>query len=379
MIHAIECALDELAAELGIDPFELRRRNVVVPGDDLVDAEVQRDDLTFGSYGLDQCLDLVEDAMRRGNGASAPDGWRTGEGMAASMIATVPPRGHFATASCTLTVDGRFEVRAGTAEFGNGTSTVHTQIAASALGTTADRITLFQSDTDITEHDTGAYGSAGSVVAGTAVRDAARRLADTLIATARAVSGGTGDAWLTNDGVAIDDALVPYGDLVRGGPITADGNNGGSPRSLVFNVQGFRVAVNETTGQVKILQSVQAGDAGTILNPNQCRGQVEGGVAQAIGSALFEEMLLENGRVTNPTLRGYHIPQLSDVPETEVYFADTYDEVGPHGAKSMSESPYNPVAPALSNAIADAVGVRLRTLPMTPARIWAAMRDTQDG
>ncbi len=114
-------------------------------------------------------------------------------------------------------------------------------------------------------------------------------------------------------------------------------------------MHAFRVAVDTVTGgEVRILQSIQAADAGTVLNPQQCRGQVEGGVAQAIGSALYEEILLDGaGTVLNPQLRNYHIPQLVDVPDTEVYFADTYDELGPHGAKSMSESPYNPVAPPL--------------------------------
>jgi putative selenate reductase molybdopterin-binding subunit len=119
---------------------------------------------------------------------------------------------------------------------------------------------------------------------------------------------------------------------------------------------------------------VHAADAGVVMNPQQCRGQIEGGVAQAIGSALHEEMLIgPDGAVTTRTLRNYHIPQLADVPLTEVYFADTYDEFGPLGAKSMSESPYNPVAPALANAIARATGARVHQLPMTPARVWRAL------
>jgi putative selenate reductase molybdopterin-binding subunit len=127
---------------------------------------------------------------------------------------------------------------------------------------------------------------------------------------------------------------------------------------------------------VVILQSVQAADAGVVINPQQCRGQVEGGVAQGIGSALYEEMLVaEDGTVTTDVLRNYHIPQLADLPVTDVYFADTYDELGPMGAKSMSESPYNPVAPALANAIKNATGRRLRQLPMTPARVWRAVTD----
>ena len=107
------------------------------------------------------------------------------------------------------------------------------------------------------------------------------------------------------------------------------------------------------------------------MNPEQCRGQVEGGVAQAIGTALFEEIRVDGrGEVTTKTLRNYHIPQFADVPRTEVLFADTVDAIGPKGAKSMSEAPYNPVTPALANAIRDAIGARPYALPMGRDRVW---------
>ncbi|MBI3213447.1 MAG: molybdopterin-dependent oxidoreductase [Mycobacterium sp.] len=379
LIFAIESALDDLADQLGIDPYEMRRRNVVVPGDDFVDSHVLRDDLTFGSYGLDQCLDLTEAAITAGNGVTAPDGpqWRTGTGVALSMIATIPPRGHYADASVTLSADGAYLISVGTAEFGNGTSTVHTQIAATELRTSADRIRLRQSDTDIGGHDTGAFGSAGTVVAGKAVQNACRELRAVLTAAAAALTGTAEQSCeLGLHGVQCGAAYVDLRELAATGTLRAVGRHDGTPRSVAFNVQGFRVAVDTETGVVLILQSVQAADAGVVINPQQCRGQVEGGVAQAIGSALYEEMLLgPDGTVTNSALRNYHIPQLADVPVTEVFFADTYDELGPMGAKSMSESPYNPVAPALANAIKDATGVRLRQLPMTPARVWRALTD----
>jgi CO/xanthine dehydrogenase Mo-binding subunit/aerobic-type carbon monoxide dehydrogenase small subunit (CoxS/CutS family) len=346
VIYAVEAALDELAERLGIDPFDLRRRNVVVPGDAFTDSHVADDDLTFGSYGLDQCLDLAQDALAAGNGVAAPDGpqWRVGEGMAIAMIATIPPRGHFAEAAVSADADGHYTLSVGTAEFGNGTSTVHAQLVATALNTTVDKVRIHQSDTDATGYDTGAFGSAGIVVAGLAVQAACRDL------LAQKAAGGTA-------------------------PLLGRGRHDGTPRSVAFNVHAVRVAVDVDTGEVTILQSVQAADAGVVLNPEQCRGQVEGGVAQAIGSALYEEMRVSpDGVVITKDLRNYHIPQLADLPVTEVYFADTYDELGPLGAKSMSESPYNPVAPALANAIARACGARLHQLPMTPARVWRALQ-----
>jgi CO/xanthine dehydrogenase Mo-binding subunit len=134
------------------------------------------------------------------------------------------------------------------------------------------------------------------------------------------------------------------------------------------------VAVNPHTGEYRIVRSVHGADAGVVINPMQCRGQVEGGVAQALGSAMFEHVDIVDGVDTTRTFRGYHIPAYADVPETEVIFAATRDRVGPLGAKSMSESPFNPVAPALANALRDAVGVRFTDLPMSRDRVWLALR-----
>ncbi|MGI3780794.1 MAG: xanthine dehydrogenase family protein molybdopterin-binding subunit, partial [Janthinobacterium lividum] len=231
---------------------------------------------------------------------------------------------------------------------------------------------VLQSDTDVTEHDTGAFGSTGTVVAGRAVHEAATSLLGSLRAAAAAQTSTRPDGWVPERlGLRRGPTLLTFADLVGpAGELTAEGRCDGAVRSLAFNVQGFRVAVDTATGEVVILQSVQAADAGFVMNPQQCRGQVEGGVVQAIGTALFEEMILSDGRVTTSVLRNYHIPQMADVPDTEVYFADTADELGPYGAKSMSESPYNPVAPALANAVTDAIGVRPHELPMSRDRLW---------
>src|SRR5258708_31684907 len=158
--------------------------------------------------------------------------------------------------------------------------------------------------------------------------------------------------------------------------LSASGNSTGTPRSVTFNVQGFRVAVNKYTGELIILKSVQAADAGRVANPMQLRGQIEGGVAQSLGATLYEEMVIDGGgRVVNPKFRDYHLPSFADVPRTEVHFADTTDPLGPMGAKSMSESPYNPVAAALGNALADATGIRFTTVPFKPDRLWPLLQE----
>jgi putative selenate reductase molybdopterin-binding subunit len=367
VMFGIECALDELAHRLGIDPFVLRERNVVRPGDPVVAAHEPDpdDDLGYGSYGLDQCLTLARDAVRAGDDVPAPSGeqWRVGEGMAAAMIATIPPRGHLAEAAVTLEPDGRYTVRVGTAEFGNGTSTVHTQLAATVLATEPERVRLWQSDTDAVGHDTGAFGSAGSVVAGKAVHAAALALRDLILSRSPGVLGPLG----VQSGagfVALTEIAGPTG-------LTAHATHDGTPRSLAFNVHAVRVAVHLGTGEIRILRSVHAADAGTVLNPEQLRGQIEGGVVQALGTALFEELQVdESGAVTTAVLRNYHLPQFGDVPRTEVLLAETVDDLGPFGAKSMSEAPYNPVAPAVANAVRAAIGVRPYFLPLTADRVW---------
>jgi CO/xanthine dehydrogenase Mo-binding subunit/aerobic-type carbon monoxide dehydrogenase small subunit (CoxS/CutS family) len=334
---AVESAMDELARALGMDPFALRRRNMIGPNDPLISTTTEPDDVEIASYGLDQCLDLVERALATPT-PTAPSGWLVGQGMAMGMIDSVPPHGHLAEARIRKLDDDRYQLSFGTAEFGNGTTTVHRQIAADVLGTTVDRIAVLQSNTDYVGHDTGAYGSTGTVVAGLAVQRAAQALRH---------NGGS----------------------------EATGFSTGTPRSVAFNVQGFQVAVDPGSGRVLILRSVAAADAGRVMNPMQCRGQVEGGVAQAIGATLHEEVLIDaSGQVTNPALRNYHIPAFADLPRTEVFFANTHDRNGPFGAKPMSEAPFNPVAAALANAIADATGVRLRQTPFRTDRVFAALQ-----
>jgi CO/xanthine dehydrogenase Mo-binding subunit len=341
------------------------------------------DDVSYGSYGLDQCLDLVERAMRtdRTQIELGPD-WLVGEGIALTMIDTVPPGGHIAHASIALRDDGGFELTVGTAEFGNGTSTVHRQIAATVLNTTVDRISLRQSDTAHGGHDTGAYGSAGTFVAGRATQAAAEKLAGELTAFAANLMDADASACsLQGEAVANGPQRLSLVQLAsaareRGKALVASGNSQGTPRSVAFNVQGFRIAVNKGTGQIKILKSVQAADAGRVANPMQCRGQIEGGVAQSLGATLYEEMVIDDaGRVVNPRFRDYHLPSFADLPRTDVYFADTNDALGPLGAKSMSESPYNPVAAALGNALADATGIRFTSVPFKPDRLFPLLQE----
>ena len=372
---AVEGAIDELAALAGIDPFAFRRRNVMGPADPIV-AWKEEHGTKLGSYGLDQCLDLVEQALARTEAdaprPSGPD-WRVGQGMALGMCETIPPGGHPGESRLRMLADGSFELAVGTAEFGNGSTTVHVQIASTFLAAAPATIRILQSDTALVAHDTGAFGSTGTVVAGTATEAACRAMCERM----REIAAGIAD-------VPVADCRVVAGAVMAGGrriPLDAiaavspdlavTGRTRGLHRSASFNVHGIRLAVNLGTGQIVILRSVQAADAGTVINPMQCRGQVEGGAAQAFGSALFEEVLVDAaGRVTNPAFRSYHIPRFADVPRTEVLFAETYDVLGPLGAKSMSESPFNPVAPAVAAALRDATRLAFRKPPFRADRVF---------
>lgn len=349
---AVDSAIDELARRLGIDAVEFRRRNMIRCDDPLVYVEgPHAHQPQVGSYGLDQCLAAVARSLDAA-AQPAPEGWAVGQGIAATMLDSTPPGGHRAHVRISEVAEGRYRLYAGTPEFGNGTTTVLTQLAADALGVAPDRIEVVQSDTDAVDYDTGAYGSTGTVIAGAATLQAADQLRARI--DERAAAGRQpGDA----------------------AALSAEGHADGMTRTVAFNVHGFRVAVNRHTGEVRILHSVHAADAGTVINPRQCRGQVEGGVAQALGAALYEEVrIAPDGSVSTRTLRDYHIPRYGDLPLTEVHFADTSDSrTGPLGAKPMSESPFNPVAPALANAIRDATGVRLTSLPLRRDRVWAAL------
>jgi len=375
---AVESAIHELAVKLGLDPAELRRRNVVRPGDALLALAEHADDVEFTEDGIIECVDLVDEALRRDDsGHDLGEDWLVGAGSAASLHETAPPTEHLSDAWATLRSDGTYEIAVGTVEFGEGTSTVHVQIAATNLGTTPDRIRLVQSDTDKTGFDTGAFASAGMFVAGNAVNHASTALRNRILGFAARHTGvPLADCTLDDDAVVCGGTRLPLAELLeaasaRGIRFTESRKAYGSPRSVTSNSHGFRIAVHRVTGEIRILYSVHATDAGVVINPAQTRGQVDGGVAMGIGFALTENYGVDDaGVMTNPSLRNYRIPTYADVPRTELLFVESSDSVGPMKAKGMAECCINPVAPALANALEDATGVRFRDLPLTPERIY---------
>ena len=380
---AIECAIDDLAKLLSIGPFEIRRINKVRETDRIESIWKEATDLMFGSYGIDQCLDLVEQALASGRGLPKPDSdeWLEGTGVALAMLDSGPPTEHRSGAEMRLLPGGTYHLAVGSTEMGNGSTTAHRQLAASVLGTRAGSIEIINGDTDQTPYDTGTFASTGTVVAGQAVEKAALALRDVLVDFASRHFGcEPGDCRLQDDAIICANRKVPLAELHAAGTELGDRFVARrkaylSPRSVGFNVQGVRVAVHRVTGEIVTLQSVHAADIGRLINPMQCRGQIDGAVAMGFGWALYEKMVYDaNGTMLNPALRDYRIPAFADVPRSEIYFADTYDKVGPLGAKAQGECAINCVAPAIANAVADATGVRFPDLPLTPDRIFDSLR-----
>ncbi|GGC72775.1 molybdopterin-dependent oxidoreductase [Chelatococcus reniformis] len=376
---AIECAVDDLASLLKLDPFAMRRLNMVRPNDWIESIWDEVSDVDFGSYGLDQCLDLVEEALATGDGRARPDGedWLEGRGVALTMLESGPPTEHRSGATMELLPDGRFHLAVGSTEMGNGSVTSHRQLAAGVLGSRAQDIDIINADTDKTPYDTGTFASTGTVVAGQAVTLTATALRHNILAYAARSTGTALDDWTMEDG-----AVVAGNKRIGLTELYAEGTAAGhrfqakrkaylAPRTVAFNVQGIRLAVHRVTGDIEILQSVHAADIGRLINPQQCRGQIDGSIAMGLGWALTEHMDYDDsGHMKNAALRNYRIPSFADVPRTQILFADTYDSIGPLGAKAQGESAINPIAPAISNALLDATGVRFATLPFTPDRIF---------
>jgi putative selenate reductase molybdopterin-binding subunit len=382
----IECAMDGLARKLEMDPVDLRRKNMIRPGDTVLSIWNGPSDIVIGSYGLEECLDRTEHALASGRGKvkKGGDDWLEGKGIAISMLDCAPPTEHRSEARIDLLADGRYHLAIGSAEFGNGTITVHRQIAATVLGCGVERVLVTNADTDKSGHDTGTFASTGLVIGGAAVQKAATVLRDQLLQLASRYSGIPVSHCILGDGaLECGASTLPLTEIYEratgdGIKLNAFRKAYASPRSVSFNVHGFRLAVHRVTGEIDILQSVHAADAGTVMNPLQCKGQIEGGVAQGIGWSMIENMFFdESGAVINPTLRNYRIPAFADMPRTEVYFATTTDTVGPMGSKPMSESPVNPVAAAMANALADATGIRFAKLPFTPPRLFEQLRALQ--
>jgi CO/xanthine dehydrogenase Mo-binding subunit/aerobic-type carbon monoxide dehydrogenase small subunit (CoxS/CutS family) len=381
---AVECAIDELARKLGIGPFAIRRVNMIRAHDPVHSIWPSPSDSVIGSYGLDQCLDWVEQALASGRGEPKPDGadWLEGRGVAIHAQDCAPPTEHRSESHLALLPDGSYHLGVGSAEFGNGIRNAQRQVAAAVLNARAGAVAMDFADTDKNPYDTGTFASTGTSVATLGVQKAAEALRDNLLELASQLTGVPVEQCRLEEGrVRAGDRSLALPQLYAAAPLRdklqVSRKVYGSPRSTAFMAHGFRIAVHRITGEIRILQSVQAYDGGTILNPLQARGQVEGAVAQGIGTTLFEHMVFDpTGTIVNSVFRHYRIPAFADLSRMEVFFANTHDRYGPLGAKPIGEAPIIPVAPAMGNALANATGIRFHSLPFSADRIFSRLLET---
>ena len=372
-IFAVESHIDVIARTLGLDPADVRLRNVVRDGDANALGERYHD--LHGAETIEVALEAA--GYHAPRPAPAPH-LRYGRGVA---IGERAPGGGETHASVTFRTDGSVVVHTSIFEQGSGTYTTMRQIVADVLGIPLDRIDLAVWDTDETGFDSGAGASRNSRMASEAAYDAATEAREALFRLAAELEGWPddrmrfdGDAVCNTDTsqtIALTDLLARTDRTVSG---RADYKDPTHANVTAFTVQVAEVAVDVETGQVSLLRFTSVHDAGRVLNPQGHDGQIRGGAMQGIGYGLMEELPIRDGRVATPSFADYKVPSIADIPEMQAIAVESDGGVGPFNIKGIGENPVAPVAPAIANAVDDAVGVRIHDLPITAEKVYAALR-----
>ena len=394
--HAFECLLDRMARELGLDPFAVRRANLLHAPTRTMNA------LTVNSYGLPECLDVVEQAS----------GWRErigklppgkGLGMACSHYVSGAAKPiHWtgephAAINLKLDFDGSITAFTGAADIGQGSSTMVAIAVAETLDVALERVRVVAGDSAITPKDNGAYSSRITFMVGNAAIDAGKNLRKILIeAAARKLEATPEDIECSGEQFRVGSggqAVLPFADVVQAalvdvGAITVKGTftcppeaQGGRHRGgAVGSTMGFsyaaqvvEVSVEEATGTVTVDKVWTALDCGHAINPLAVEGQIQGSVWMGMGQALSEETRYLEGLPAHASLLEYRIPTIAESPPIEVHIVESRDPHGPFGAKEASEGALAGFAPALVNAVANAIGIDLDELPVTPDRVMEAL------
>ncbi|NMG75381.1 4-hydroxybenzoyl-CoA reductase subunit alpha [Aromatoleum diolicum] len=397
---AFESLLDTMAAELGLDPIEVRRKNLLKAPTDTING------LKVMSYGLPECIDWVEQASgwRERRGKLAGDGpIKRGLGVACSHFVSGSAKPvHWSGEPHAVIVlkvdfDASVTILTGASDIGQGSSTIITQVVAEVLGIDYSRIRLIATDSAITPKDNGSYSSRVTFMVGNAALDAAENLKRVLVTAAAKrleISEAEVD-WLGEAAAVAGDPArqIPFAEvveeaLVATGTITAKGTftcppefQGGKQRGgavgstmgFSYAAQAVEVSVDTELGKVTIDKVWVAIDCGFALNPMSVEGQVQGAVWMGMGQALSEETVYENGRHKAANLLDYRVPTIVESPDIEVHIVESIDPNGPFGAKEASEGPLSGFMSALAAAVEDATGTRIRALPFTPDRVFNAL------
>lgn len=381
---AYESQMDIIAAELALDPLEIRLKNAYSEGDEHVTGH------RLHAEGLKECLSRVAEAMEWGVKKPGRD---RGRGIACMERAVKTPFG--SAAFVKVNEDGTVDVLSSTTEVGQGSETVLCQIAAEELGVPLEWVRKAAPDTAFTPYDASTTSSRSTFHMGNAVKMAAADAREQILRLAAEVlKAGAGDLELRGGEIRV--SSDPKRSVDISGVLRAHyGGNGAIlgrgyyiPRMpsgpveyyssfIIFwllGAHGVEVEVDRATGEVRILKVYAAHDSGKAINPDGCIGQIQGGVAMGLGQALYEELVIRGGRALNPSLLDYAIPSARDIPEIVPILVESPHRDGPFGAKGVGETTNVPLPPAIANAIYSAVGVRIRDLPVTPEKILAGLR-----
>lgn len=392
---ALECAMDELAEELDMDPIELRKKNAIEEGmfDPLskVISEagkiIPRDMKSCAfTETLERGKEIFDWKGKRERERDLGDSKKRGVGVASAMKGSGVPG--FELASCTIKLneDGTVLVTTGASDMGQGLESVVSQVVAETIGVRLEDVDIVSADTEKTTFSMGTYASSGTYMEGNAAKKAAedlrakmlKRAAEMMDREPQDINAGNGKIFLKEnpeESITVKEVGMDtiYGEKKTQLEGFGDAEDFISPPP--FTTHFVEVEVDEETGEVEITRFLTLTDVGVPINPVAVEGQVEGEVAQGIGYALTEEMEFEeNGRMKNPSFKTYKMPTSLDVPEIETELVRSYEPTGPYGAKSVGEIGIVPPAPAIANAIYDAIGKRFRKLPITPDKIRSKLK-----
>jgi CO/xanthine dehydrogenase Mo-binding subunit len=375
-VWATESQMDIIAAALGRDPVEFRLANMVEKG------EAIRPDLRPLDVDLKEALRIV--SRRMGNSG--------GVAVAATDPGVLPIGG----ALVRLKADGSVLVIANAVEIGQGARGVLRTVAAHSLGQPLHRVSVAEPDTDVAPFDWGTGASRSTVVVGLAVQYACEDIARQVCETASHVLGGAAQQYtIVSEGVKGPAGEMSFRELIhrfhgidsgefvgigRVTPATKAGGFGIAPLFWETAAGACEIDLDEETGEIRLARYVSAADVGRVINRKAAEGQDEGAAVQGLGHALYEQYLYEDGQPINASLIDYHVPTLDESPgEMVTLLIESGDGPGPGGARGMGEGGILPVAPAIANALERAHGVRIRDLPLTPERVWRALRDAKKG
>ena len=383
---AAECMADDLAAAIHMDPLEFRMKNCMPEG--YVDPHTH---VACNTYGLKECMEKGRNYIhwdeKRKEYENQTGPVRKGIGMAIFCYKTGVYPISLETASCRMILnqDGSMQLQMGATEIGQGADTVFTQMAAETTGITEDRVHILSTqDTDITPFDTGAYASRQTYVSGMAVKKAGLIFKDRILDYAAYMLDKEKDTMDIQNNVVVDKesreklldmaelATTAFYSLDRSIHITAEATSHCKDNTFATGACFAEVEVDMPLGKVKVTNIVNVHDSGTLINPKLAEAQVHGGMSMGLGYALSEELLFDkSGRPLNDNLLDYKLPTSMDTPDLHVQFVELDDPTGPFGNKALGEPPAIPVAPAIRNAVLNATGVAVDSLPLDPQKLVA--------